>query len=410
MIFDSARVPLGLIWLVHVFLVVYGFNFSVSTPGQCDPLSVSWSGGQPPFQLLVVPPGGIIRNISIPTPAFDYDGTKGTYTIQQLNLSQGAQLMLSMSDATGIFAGGTSALMTVGPSYTHQACNTSQQDNDFYFSLDSTLAQCSPYLFTHYEGAVLPITILVHIPEGQSFVMHPSPANSFAWTANLTAGTPAAFSVYDAWGRIGGTSSIRVVQLTNDISCLSSVTPSNPSPQHNNTVKRLAVGISIGILGLLGLTSLIGFYCYRQSKQRESRSRSATLAVDLTCDGCAPELPFVGYRSTSLASPGFGMLPDDGINCEDPSIRYKPEPFLAQSPQTRSHPRSAKWVIENQDTSDVPTAPTNITPPSGVIVHTDISESLDGLLELPPQYSGDRLPLPSVPSSSMGTFQIRHSV
>jgi hypothetical protein len=105
-------------------------------------MSIVFPGGQPPFELLVIPvsegaspdtrganralvqPNGTIRNISIPVSAFDSGSKNGSYVLQQLPLPQGSQLMLSMSDAMGIFSGGTSALMTVGASQTQQACNT----------------------------------------------------------------------------------------------------------------------------------------------------------------------------------------------------------------------------------------------------------------------------------------------
>ena len=75
MVFDNVYMPLrGLLWLAGVIVTVRGFNFSVGPAGQCDPLSVSWSGmrvsqamhlpdnvvigGQPPFQLLIIPVSG----------------------------------------------------------------------------------------------------------------------------------------------------------------------------------------------------------------------------------------------------------------------------------------------------------------------------------------------------------------
>lgn len=107
-------------------------------------------------------PDGTIRNISIPVSAFDNGSGNGFYTLQQLDLPQGSQLVLSMSDANGIFSGGTSAVMRVGASQTQQACNTTDPGRvlyriifateyrvvyfhagtNFYFSLDSPLAQC----------------------------------------------------------------------------------------------------------------------------------------------------------------------------------------------------------------------------------------------------------------------------
>ncbi|KAF8350130.1 hypothetical protein F5887DRAFT_1223921 [Amanita rubescens] len=444
MVFAIVRVPLGLLlWLAGILLVVRGFDFSVSPPTQCDPLNISWSGGQPPFQLLVIPPNGTIRNISIPVSAFD-DGTgNGSYVVQQLPLPQGSQLMLSMSDAMGIFSGGTSALMTVGASPTQQVCNTTDPGPDFYFSLDSTLAQ---FLipFTQYGGAVLPITILVNIPQGQSFAIRPPQAGTFNWIANLTAGTLAAFSVYDSENRVGGTSSIRVVQFTNNTSCLTSTvspatsptptsTPTNNSSSSaNKTLKGLAIGISIGALGLLGFVGLIGFYWCRQSKLHRAH-RPASSFVDLTYDPNGTSLSLqtnalqygrdrdrlVPFAMTHAAMPANTVTAEGDarrvsyVSSVAPSIghrsMYQPQPFLARSPQSNSQPRNSKWSIQNQDASATPTEPTNITYPSEIVMHRDISESLDGPIELPPRYSADRPPLPGFPNST-ATMQNRGSV
>lgn len=404
-----------------ILVAVHGLNFSVGPTAQCDPLSVSWSGGQPPFQLLLIPPGGTITNISIPATAFDDVSKQGSYTVPQLSLTEGTQFMLSMSDGTGVFAGGTSSLKTVGASQSNQACNITDLGTDFFFSLDSPLTQCGPYPFTHFNGAVLPITILVHIPQGQSILIHPPQADSFTWVANLTAGTPAAFSIYDSEGRSGGTSSIRVVQLTNDTSCLSFSTSttsgkepessnSNPSGSYVATAKGLAVGISIGVLGLLGFSFLICFGCYRRSRLHRRQSRITSSYVDLIYDP--------GSTRTSLPNnrrqpPSFVMSDASASTlAEVNSVRqisgavsysssrvpslghpslYQPDPFLAPSPQNGSQPRSSKWSIQNQDTTSA------LTYPSDVIVHVDAADSAIGLMELPPRYSADRVPLPGLP-------------
>lgn len=264
----------------------------------------------------------------------------------------------------------------------------------------------------------------MHIPQGQSFVIHPPPADSFTWTANLTTGTQAAFSVYDSDHRIGGTSSIRVVQFTDNTSCLTSAVSPATSPSSTptstghsgmsaNVVKGLAIAVSIGALGLLGVVGLIGFCCYRQNRLHQARLRPASSFVDLTHDPNETSLSMQGQAPLAvphMAMQGATVAPerDEGrenyVSSVAPSIGhqshhslYQPQPFLAQSPQRTSNPRVSKWSIQNQDTSTTPTAPTNITYPSNIIVHTDISESLDGPIELPPRYSGDLPPLPGFP-------------
>ena len=43
--------------------------------------------------------------------------------------------MLSMSDGTGVFAGGTSSLKTVGTPQSNQACNTTDPGEHVVFSI-----------------------------------------------------------------------------------------------------------------------------------------------------------------------------------------------------------------------------------------------------------------------------------
>ena len=272
----------------------------------------------------------------------------------------------------------------------------------------------------------------MHIPQGQSFVIYPPPADSFTWTANLTTGTQAAFSVYDSDYRIGGTSSIRVVQFTDNTSCLtaSAVLPATSSPStptgHSglsvNVVKGLAIAVSIGALGLLGFIGLTGFCCYRRNRLHQARIRPPSSFVDLTHDPNGTSLSLQGsaFRQggngpVPLAVPHMAMQADtvtaegeerreNYVSSVAPSIGhhslYRPQPFLAQSPERTSQPRTSKWSIQNPDMSTTPTAPTNITYPSNIIVHTDMSESLalDGPIELPPRYSRDLPPLPGFPA------------
>ncbi|PFH50811.1 hypothetical protein AMATHDRAFT_47618 [Amanita thiersii Skay4041] len=425
----SALCIFPLFWLATCVIVVHAFNFSVNSPRQCDPLDVTWSGGRPPFQLLIIPPGGTIRNISIPAAAFNEKSKAGSFSVQQLRLPQGSKAILSMSDASGIFAGGTSEVFTVEGSTSGQSCNMADPGTDFFFSLDSDLAQCremgidcdSEYPFTRYNGAILPITILVHIPQGNSFAVYPPPADSFVWTANVTAGTPVAFSVYDAQHRIGGTSSIRIVQLTNQTSCLSSSTsPNNPnfpgSGLPSSAKKGLAIGISIGVVALLLIAFLIAFVCYKRLGHRRSSVRTSSLAVDLTYDPRStpvsmqrqtPPLPLEHYMPTPFVLPALSEQTDDVQRLTSTSYTHgarkswlsQSDPPLGSTQRSSSQPRHSKWSVQNQEStaSSAITGRVSTVDPSDIVVHTDIEDTLP--IEIPPQYSENRTPLPGFPSS-----------
>lgn len=102
-------------------------------------------------------PGGAARNISIPDSAFQ--DSHGSFTTQ-LNVPANDKLILSMSDATSMVAGGVSNLLVVAPSESGRKCNTTDPskcivlydftfgthrvsaDNDFFFTIPDSLLQC----------------------------------------------------------------------------------------------------------------------------------------------------------------------------------------------------------------------------------------------------------------------------
>ncbi|KAM6498042.1 hypothetical protein JOM56_005990 [Amanita muscaria] len=375
-----APVLLCILWLVHILSPVSGFTFSIGQAGECDPLSLLWSGGLSPFQLLIIPPGGTMANISIPASA--YNNGQGSYTLPQLKLREEQQFMLSMSDATGIFAGGTSSLLSVGASQGGQKCNTTFPVPDFTFSLDSSLAQCSPFPVTLYSGPVtpvLPVRLLVNIPQGHSFVVG-LPLDLSSWIANLTAGTAAAFTVIDARSKNGGTEMLRVTKATNNTSCLvSSATTASASPTgtttpqqtHKNTTA-LAVGISIGGFGLLCI-ALIFFWYHRRRQLHALRPRSF---LDLS--GAPPDAASSYY--TNAAS----------------KIRARQMSESSGGLSRPIRPGSARTAESQGATSvSVYTPRTAGHHPSDIVIHRDITETTSPqAIEFPPEYSASFPPIP----------------
>ncbi|EDR15565.1 uncharacterized protein LACBIDRAFT_291440 [Laccaria bicolor S238N-H82] len=302
------------------------FTFTFSTPSQCQNIAVTWTGGQPPFQLLIIPPSGTIRTFSIPSSA--YQGNSGSFSTPLL-FGQNQRLMLSMSDATGAASGGISDLLTVGPPQGASQCNTTDPGVDFFFSLDGVLQQCQPYPFTQYGGAIQPITITAYVPLGNSFVLNPPTGSSFSWIANLPAGTSVAFSMIDSQGRNGGTSPIEVVGLTNNNSCLAttvvtssrsgvtssrttstSQTSKSNSGQDNNGTSQggskigIIIGAAVGGFALVGIAAFL-FFCFSRNRRAKPGYRP-NQKVDFTYDPVRPPSPdpFIlpaGYTSAALA-------------------------------------------------------------------------------------------------------------
>lgn len=399
--------------IVKFCLAVQAFNFTTATvPSECGDLTVDWTGGQAPFQLLIIPPGGTMRNISVPDSAFS--NGRGTFRTQ-LSLRRDRRFVLTMSDATGLVSGGTSELKVVAPPPPNVGCNTTEPNVDFFFSLDSELEQCKPYPFTLYTNAIQPITIIGAVPGGQSFALHPPEGPSYNWTANVAAGTPIIFTMIDSLGRNGGTADIRLVRISNDTSCLG--TSATPMPPTTSGPRKLSAGViaAIVICVVLGLASLpivaILFIRYERRRSAQNDPRASNHVIDLT-----------GGMSSAASS----VRP--GINSahEQSSVHTpQPQPFLlttrepVRSSTTSSTPNrtlskvsqprvdSGLTVLESTVRSGGPSRTS--TQHSRVIVHSDMEEMDDmepgEVVELPPQYFDRRgnSGYTSVESSSRGT-------
>ncbi|KAF5355988.1 hypothetical protein D9756_004125 [Leucocoprinus leucothites] len=274
-----------------LFIRAHGFDFVVSPPTQCGSQRFTWVGGTPPFYALILPPDGTMRNISIPTSAWNQTDRSGDFSTV-LPLAQGKMVVFSMGDAIGETTGGVSEVMTVGaPAAGTSSCNTTDPGPAFFFSVNSALLQCKNYPFSLFTGAVLPISVLVTVPHSESFIIHPPNNNDpFNWQANLTAGTRVLFTMSDAQGRPGGTSSLTTVQSSDDSSCAhpppSSASPTRtPSPtgtapatntggSGNNTGNNnhkgsnhtgLIIGVAVG--GAVALIIVIALiYCFSKRK------------------------------------------------------------------------------------------------------------------------------------------------
>ncbi|KAG1850986.1 hypothetical protein C8R48DRAFT_368412 [Suillus tomentosus] len=199
------------------------FSVTVGTPTECEPLSISWTGGQAPFEILLAPSDQIYQNISVSASAFS--NGKGSYSIPQLMLSSTTSFVLTMSDATGFGSGGTTNEFTVGNSAANNDCGATDPKPPYTFDL-SPLTQCSPFTLTANSGVFPPITVVQLIPGGESVVSN-SDGNTFSSTLYVSAGTSLLYLVYDSLGNQGGVSPYEVVSGSSDSSCLSANSPSS---------------------------------------------------------------------------------------------------------------------------------------------------------------------------------------
>ncbi|GLB36084.1 putative protein Coprinopsis cinerea okayama7 130 [Lyophyllum shimeji] len=345
-------------WALVVFYglspVARAFPFTASAPTQCDPFSISWTGGTPPFQLLLAPAFGSFRNISIPAESFS-DG-KGSFSLQ-LPLAEKTRFVATMSDATGYATGGTTDLLTTGPSR-GGSCNITDPGIDFPFELNSALQQCRPYIISGYDKAIQPVTIIGTVPGGTSFILRPPLGSaSFIWNANAAAGTSLLFTMVDAAGRNGGTSDVKTVGITDDSTCLTGAFPSSTAPSstattstntrspsdtsspppssssqpQNNTSIAAIAGTVIGALVFLAVAVTMGLFCLR--KRRDASRGRSHAELDLTYDPThAPSnYPYPSGAAAASASP-LPLIPGSGAYDANPfTDSPHPQPAYQQS-------------------------------------------------------------------------------
>ncbi|KAK1227794.1 hypothetical protein PQX77_009169 [Marasmius sp. AFHP31] len=378
--------------LAHVFFVLSlllasrAFEFNVSSPTACDDLTVSWTGGIPPFSLNFIELNYGNHNISIPNSSFS--NNEGTFTTQ-LNLMRSSRFMVSMSDSTGLLSGGTSPVLTVGESIPGPLRCRTGIPPDFYFPHDFTIAQCQPYAFgKSFDSSnyAPPLTIFGFVPGGRdSFILRPPPFESFVWNVHLKAQTSVAFSIMDAQGRIGQTSDLLTVLPTSDSSCLSSPPQSSSSQSFSPITSPTAIsprppkligglrpadmaGTIIGAVASVGLIAFFGWWlgvCRRRSRFKrtgtDNRSRKSSLESNNI------DLSQYDFSHTTQSS-----YPNEATGSRPPETSYDPAALVSTG-------------NGSQDTSS--------TSPRPVIVHRDVNEDIAHPVELPPEYSESRPPI-----------------
>ncbi|KAI0274719.1 hypothetical protein BC834DRAFT_6550 [Gloeopeniophorella convolvens] len=402
---------------------VLGFTFTSTTPTQCGNLQVSWTGGQPPFVLEIIPVHGSQKILNVPASAFNNGA--GSFSTQ-LQLAQEQQFVITMSDATGSATGGISPLLTVEAPAGGASCNTVDPGPNFVYDLDFALQQCRPYTFSNFPDAVQPVTIVGVVPGGSAVVLHPpSGSTQFVWNpASVPAGTSIIFVMSDAQNRTGGASDIKVSGSTSDSSCLNASSPSVTSSQTSSTTTSAsstrsstsspAVSPSstpkssgkvsgttvtatiVGILIGLGVLAALGFFLFRRHRGSSSRRRQ----------------PFLNLAGDGNDSPT--SYPDHHD--------VEPYPMSAGTPYEMARMESTASLVPSSASAELVGGPPTSAPapsrkgdlgassryrPANFILHTDVDDIAPderGFIELPPQYSESRAPVifhhPSSGSSS----------
>ena len=123
-----------LVLLALAGLVSANFSFNYTQPKACEPITITWQGGTPPYSLLVTPKFSVAMNISIPN-----DGNSNSFSTT-LPIDDTTSFLLTMSDSTGFGSGGTSPLLT--PASTgNNSCQATPHPG-FTFTIPDSLVQC----------------------------------------------------------------------------------------------------------------------------------------------------------------------------------------------------------------------------------------------------------------------------
>ncbi|KAJ3975498.1 hypothetical protein EV361DRAFT_959456 [Lentinula raphanica] len=311
-------------------LAVQAFSFS-ATPAvidSCGNVTLTWTGGSPPFYLLAIPIFGTPRNISIPDSAYQND--VGSYSTQ-LSLPEGQRYILSMSDSTGFGSGGDTQILQMGDA-SSESCNTTDPGSAFTFQLNAALQQCREFTFEAYTAAIQPVTILVGvIPGGDSFTLSPpNGSTSYEWTADIWNGTTIVFMMVDAEGRQGGTSDTLTVGTSDNSSCINASSPvattspiassanSTSTDSGSSTSVGAIVGGAVGGSVTLAAGMLFALCCIRRRRGKEPKHW-------IEASGA------LTHGSRRSRSENIDLMSDEG------NIPYAGNPFLPASTSSTTH-------------------------------------------------------------------------
>ncbi|TDL22848.1 hypothetical protein BD410DRAFT_698316, partial [Rickenella mellea] len=259
----------------------YSFNLQ-TTPAQCQNLTVSitGSGGTPPYKVLILPFGGspLPNNIEarkIVEQPFPGSATSVSF---QLNYPTNSQFVTVVSDASGFGTGGTSAAATVQSSSDSSCFDaTTNVSPAFAFNIEppNQIVQCNASRLWWDPARVQgnPSFFGV-IPGGQSFQIQQgdltnvaNEGTGFQWTPSVRTGTTVMLGAGDNRGFGSGGSVTLIVQAGSfpNGDCLSNSSPSSTAGSPAGGSYPTGTGSSSPSVRILG-QSLVG-PCYNYSPQ-----------------------------------------------------------------------------------------------------------------------------------------------
>ncbi|EJD55177.1 hypothetical protein AURDEDRAFT_178974 [Auricularia subglabra TFB-10046 SS5] len=414
---------------------VAALQYSYTAPTQCDPFTVKWSDGEPPFtvQLSV----GFASPTIIELPDSAWNGKSGSHTMT-LNVAAGKNFIITMYDKGGFATGVNSGVLSVGSSVTNSTCDTSPNKADFTYRAPDALTQCNPYSFLDYPGATLPVRVNGIIANGAIFTRNAGDGDSaFQINVDVRAGTKLVLWMQDARGRSGGASEVLTVLSAPEDGCIG---PSSPGPTEGSTPSQISSGdsgtstgaIAAAVIGTLIAFAAIGAFIFMRRRRNMNKKNEGVLAdpymarhsrhssrfsngrrnpsVDLLAANRAayeqrsPGMPSPSTPARSMLGHGYPMSASggetgrahEGAFDNDPSLT--PDPFLGEpTPRTPSSFQTQQTGESGpgrrSSTSKASYGPggrVNFAHPR-FILHTDAGAlEEEEVVELPPMYTDTR--------------------
>ncbi|WVQ81260.1 hypothetical protein IAT38_003383 [Cryptococcus sp. DSM 104549] len=209
----------------------FSFYLGTKSPTTCQDVEITWSGGESPWSLTIIPAYDYPSTVSIPDSAYDSSTNSGSYS-WTVNYPSGTSFVAMMSDGSGTGTGGVSPLYNVS-GQSASSCDMRSESTDFLFYLNrTTITQCEGVEVYWDSTAVAPVSIIGAIPGGQVFqlVSSNSKTTSLVWDTNIEAGTEVIIAAFDSgtYGQ-GGSSNILTIGGSSDDSCINDASPSSTS-------------------------------------------------------------------------------------------------------------------------------------------------------------------------------------
>ncbi|THU87554.1 hypothetical protein K435DRAFT_867164 [Dendrothele bispora CBS 962.96] len=409
------------------FINAYTWQWE-SVPQQCGNISISVSGGNPPYRVMIIPAdstpfsnGTEVRRI------LDEQFSSSTINFK-LTYPANSNFVTVVSDSSGFGTGGASSTIGVQNSNDTSCFDASHPVSpQWVFNIDppQQIVQCqSTRLWWAPANVTGTPTFYGVIPGGSAFVIPESNINSqsgtgtgFSWTPNIRAGTPLHIIANDDRGNgTGGSSRITVADsLQNDNSCLNGNSPSTTgSPVAGGSVPSgsggssggssgsntgaIVGGVIGGVVLIIALLLALFFFRRRRRSNRNSEKRHVDL---LHTDDPEDDRPPARQELPQYYQPEPFIMPDPTSDSGSNRLTYtdgmsEGRPLSASELESSRSGTPDPSGAASSSVGTRKTAP-RVFRPVNIIQHDDAGPSQQQLkeedpetIELPPAYTNIR--------------------